>query len=347
MTNDNLSSNSEQKGEDKPNSVINTVLDQFAITHGIKKIIDKTSWKATDQLNDAIVLFIFLIILFYESQLLRWDLSVASITLYVLVFFIIVEFVGANSPYFKRFFFSEERVEHFIKNLASYKTTDVDKNLSLLTFSPKNINSLLTIIRTDKNKIHPYIIDDILRYTTLSTENLDLIFNFDILELNLRKELVIDLLIKYKNQLSPQNIQNIYTIYKDDEKMIKILIATQIDSQSLLSINSDNPKLKEFFDKYQMDEKKKSKNSKLIARTKIDIISCRIASLLILWLVFIVSIIFAAFYFNIVTSLNMSSVFLISFFGSGILAGIITRTIVDKIVYYWKDNAKNEFLKML
>jgi hypothetical protein len=347
MANDNSPPNSEKIANEEPNSVIKLIFDQFAITHAFKNIMYKTSWKVTNQLNDAIVLFIFLVILYYESNLLKLDLSLASITLYVLIIFIIIEFIGANNPYFKRLFFSEEKAEHFINNLKSYRTTEVDKDLSLLTFSPKTINSLLTIIETDKNKIHPYIVDDILRYNTLSTENLDRIFSFEILRSNLRRELIIDLLMKYKNQLSQKNIENIYTFFKEDENLVKILIATQIDSQSLFGIESDNSKLKEYFDKYQINEKNKTEISILIARTKTDEIFYRIASLILLWPVIWFSIVYCMFSLQIVTAVNLSAVLILSFFISGIIASGLVRHLVFRVIAYWIENAKVKFLEKL
>lgn len=347
MTCDNSPTDGEKKIDDEPNSVIKLVFDQFAITHAIKKIIDKTSWKATDQLNDAVVLFIFLVVLFYESQLLKPELSLAVVTLIILLFFIVVEFVGTNIPYFSRLFFSEEKAEHFITNLESYKMPVVERNISLLTFSPKNINSLLSIIQTNKNKIHPYIVDQILQYNALSTENLDRVFSIEILKSNLRRDLIIDLLMKYKNQLSTENIENVFTVFMDDEQLIRILIATQIDSESLISIHPTNQQHIEYFDKYQKNNENKTKISTLIKRTRLNIVFFRIIAFFFFLPFFWISILFCLSYFNMVNSLNIGSTMLVSLFISGFLVSYVIKPIVDRVVYYWIDASKTKFLATL
>ena len=271
MTYDNSLQDGDKKTEETPNSVIKLVLDQFAITQIFKKIISKTSWKATDQLNDAIVLFLFLLALFLGTQQLKPEFSLAIVTLIVLFILIIVEFVGANSPYFSRLFFSEEKTEHFIKNIG------------LLTFSPRNINSLLTIIQSDKDRIHPYIIDRIFLQNNLSSENLDRICSIEILSSYIRRDLIIDLLLKYDSQLSPNNIKNIFSRYHDDEQLVKLLLATQIDSDSLIISYPDNSFLKKYYEIYQRNPDMKSKILSNIQRTQFDVIPYRIIALLILW----------------------------------------------------------------
>ena len=283
MTYDNSLQDGDKKTEETPNSVIKLVLDQFAITQIFKKIISKTSWKATDQLNDAIVLFLFLLALFLGTQQLKPEFSLAIVTLIVLFILIIVEFVGANSPYFSRLFFSEEKTEHFIKNIGSIPSLKIEKNIGLLTFSPRNINSLLTIIQSDKDRIHPYIIDRIFLQNNLSSENLDRICSIEILSSYIRRDLIIDLLLKYDSQLSPNNIKNIFSRYHDDEQLVKLLLATQIDSDSLIISYPDNSFLKKYYEIYQRNPDMKSKILSNIQRTQFDVIPYRIIALLILW----------------------------------------------------------------
>ncbi|MFA5331067.1 MAG: hypothetical protein WC342_01700 [Methanoregula sp.] len=347
MENDNTPQDCNKTSNEDPNSIIKLIFDQFAITHAFKNVMDNTSLKVTNQLNDAIVLLIFLLILFYSSNILRLDLSLASVTLYVLAIFIIIEFIGANSPSFKRFFFSEAKAEYFLKTLVSSKSKEIDKNISLLTFSPKNINTFIHLIQTEKNSIHPYIIDDILKFNDLSLENLDKIFTSEFIKSYLRRELIIDLLIKYNNQLSPKNIDAIYSVFKDDDQLIKILIATQLDSQYLIREKNIASKIQSLYDKYQTNEKNKKQISCFIARMKTNIVPFRLVSLLILWPVLWIGLFYCSFYFRIITPVNESTIFLVSFFISGIVSMGIIRFVVDTIVHYWRDNAKATFLAML
>ncbi|PKL68506.1 MAG: hypothetical protein CVV30_11400 [Methanomicrobiales archaeon HGW-Methanomicrobiales-1] len=347
MACDNSPSDGDKKTEDAPISVIKMVFDQFAITHIFKNIINKTSWKATDQLNDAIVLLIFLFVLFYGSQQIKLELSLAVVTLVILLIFVIVEFVGANSPYFSRLFFSEEKAEHFIKNLESYKTPDVERNLTLLTFSPKNINSLLSVIQSNKNKIHPYIIDEILLYNPLSTENLDRVFSKEILRSNLRRDLIIDLLMKYKNQLSPENIENIFTFFENDEQLLKTLIATQIDSDSLITTHPNCPILEESFEKYHKNAKTKSRIFTLIKRTQTNVITYRLLFVLPFWPVFWFCLLLLLDNYHFINNLNIVTISLFLFFISGLFAVYVIKPVVNKIVNYWIDTSKSIFFELL
>jgi len=347
MTCDTSPPDGDKKADEAPNSVIKKVFDQFAITHIFKKIIDKTSWKATDQLNDAIVLFIFLFVLFYGSQQIKPEFSLAVVTLIILLIFIIVEFVGANSPYFSRLFFSEEKAEYFIRNLESYKTPEVERNLSLLTFSPKNINSLLSVIQSNKNKVHPYVTDRILLYNPLSSENLDRVFNIDLLRSNLRRDLIIDLLMKYENRLSPENIENIFVVFENDEQLIKTLIATQIDSETLLATHPNCPILEESFKKYHKNAETKSKIFKLITKTQTNIVTYRMIFCLSFWAVFWGALLLLLNYLHLINNISFILIIFSTFFISGLVAAFVIKPIVDKIVNHWIDTSKLKFFELL
>ena len=142
-----------EREENEPNSVIKYLFDQFGITHIFKNIGDKTSWKITWQFNDALILFIFLFYTFYVSKLITWDLlSPPMLILEILLLFLMTEFVGANTSFFKGLFFSEEKANYFLRNFTTYKTTDIEKDLRNLNFSPKNVQLLLEIIMLDKKR---------------------------------------------------------------------------------------------------------------------------------------------------------------------------------------------------
>lgn len=345
METDNISNVDESKSleDDEPNSIIKTVLDQFAITTAIKKIFDKTSLKATKYFNDAIILLIFLLIIFIQSDALKLDFSLPIITITILTILIILEFVGANTSIFKRFFFSEEKSQYFIDNIGSYRTSEIERRLQILTFSPNNINSVLLIIKENKNQIHPFIVEYILRHNTLSTKNLDLLFSPEIIKQNLNKGLIIDLLIKYNDKLSIENIENIYTIFRDDDVVIKSLFATQRDSYSLLDIFPENNLLKELCDKCQRNIKIKKTFSKYIKHTKIRQIRFRLIVSLFLWFFLWIAFTYYAFSNWNISSSNFSILLYTSFFISGFIAPYIGVYIADLIIVFWIDKAKRQF----
>jgi len=332
------------QGNDQPFSLIEHVMDHFTIKYGIKKIIVKTSLKVTDQLIDAIIIFVFLTILFYESHVLQIEVSVATVTLGFIFVFILIEFVAANFPTISRHFVSEEKAEYFIKNLGSYDWPKIERTLELLTFSPKNINSLFTYFQTQKDNTHFYIIDDILLWNPLSNENLDRFFSSDILSLNPRRELLIDLFLKYRNKLSTKNIENIYNAYQDDEQLIKVLVATQIDSQSL---SKKFLKINEYYTKFHQNEKNKLEIGNLTKRSQTKVIPYRLVFFFLFSVMIFIGVMGITIYFRMFNSVTESAIILLSFFfstGIGVLPG---KYIADKLVYAWRDNAKIKILNLL
>jgi hypothetical protein len=267
MTQDNPSRDKEAQ---EPNSIIRYLLDQFAISHIIKTVGDKTSWKITSELNNAIVLFIFLLFTFYVSKILSWDLLSAPILILIIILgFIITEFIGANTSFFKSLFFSEEKANYFLKHFESYKTINIEKDLYTLNFSPKNIQTLLDLIQSSDNKIPLYVVDEILKYNSLSPENIDTLFSKTINVYELRRDLIIDLLIKYQSQLSPHNLDNLYKKYKNDPSLVKLIFITQIDSLHLVNQDPLNTELLHYYDQFQKDAEIRNKKNKLINRTQI------------------------------------------------------------------------------
>lgn len=344
---DNNSQNKNKKGfEEESNSVIKIILDQFAITYAIKKIFDKTSINITRYFNDAAVLFIFLFFVFWQSNVLGCELSIPTITLGLLFFLLIIEFIGANTPYLKKFLFSEEKAKKFIDNISAYRTTELQKNLDVLRFNPNNINYLLEIFQKEKIKIPQFVLEEILLYNTLSIENLNRLFSPNILKLYINKELVKNLLIKYYNKLSPDNIDNIYSVFKQDEELVKVLFATQKDSYYILE-HEQNDKIREFYDRYHKNNEKRSKISKFVKRTKIDIIKYRIFAITILWPFLFFLIILVACYLAFVNTANAPDIILYSFIISFLVVTLLIIPIINRCAYFWIDNAKSKFYKEL
>jgi hypothetical protein len=331
----------------EPNSVIGYLLDQFAVSHIIKNIGDKTSWRITSELNNAIILFIFLLFTFYISKILSWDLlSAPMLILIVLLIFIITEFVGANTSYFKGLFFSEEKANYFLKNYTASKTKDIEKDLYTLNFSPRNIQTLLEIIQSPDNKIPSYIVDNILTYNSLSPENLDTLFSRTITVYELRRDLIIDLLIKYQNQVSPKNVDAVYEKYKNDPSLVKLLFITQIDSFHLIGNEPSDLQLRKYYDDFHNNMEIKSTKNKLINRIQMKSSVIRGILLLTLWPLFMISlIILGVVVFHLPESLWIVLFYVTCFISLGVIA-ILFKYLVNPYIQNLKEVSKQKLLNL-
>jgi len=331
----------------EPNSVIGYLLDQFAVSHIIKNIGDKTSWRITSEFNNAVILFVFLLFTFYVSKILSWDLlSAPMLILIIILAFIVTEFIGANTSYFKGLFFSDEKANYFLKNYATSKTEDIEKDLDTLNFSPKNIQILLEIIQSPDNKIPPYIVDDILTYNSLSPENLDIIFSKTISVYEMRREFIVDLLLKYQNKLSAKSMNAIYEKYKQDLPLIKLLILTQIDSSHLIDKDPSNPQLRKYYDEFHNNMKIKSIKNKLIDKTQIKSRVYRGILLATLWPFFMILL----FLLGVVVLRVPESLWLVLFyvvcFISLIIMAILFKYLVNPIIKNVKEVSKQKLLNL-
>ena len=331
----------------EPNSIIGYLLDQFAVSHIIKNIGDRTSWRITSELNNAIILFIFLLFTFYVSNIISWDLlSAPMLILIIVLIFIITEFVGANTSYFKSLFFSEEKANYFIRNYTGSKTENIERDLSTLNFSPKNIQTLLEIIQSPDNIIPSYIVDDILIYNSLSPENLETLFSKTINVYELRRDLIIDLLIKYQNHLSPKNVENIYNKYKHDPSLVKLIFITQIDSFHLIGLDPSNSELRNYYENYHNNLETKSKKNKLIDKTQIRSLYYRGILLATLWPLFAGLIIISG-----ITILRVPESLWLALFQVAILISlgiivILIKYIVNPYAYSVREVARQKLLNL-
>jgi hypothetical protein len=333
--------------ENEPNSVIKYLFDQFGITHIFKNIGDKTSWEITWQLNDALILFIFLFFTFFVSKLITWDLlSPPMLILGILLLFLITEFVGANTSFFKGLFFSEEKANYFLRNFTTNKTTDIEKELQNLNFSPKNVQLLLEIIMSDKKKIPSYVVDEILTKNSLSPENINTIFSTIIRSYELRRDLIIDLLIKYQNQLSSDNLDNLYTKYKNDKQIVKLIFTTQIDSHSLINKESTNEEFIRYYESFQNNRIIRSEKNKLIEKAQIKSSGYRLVALIILWPTYSAMLLIVGFVFLQLPISLWPLIVELSIICSLLIMVFLFKTIINPYISEMKEIARQKILDL-
>jgi hypothetical protein len=241
------------KNDDTQNSVILTFFDQYGINYFIHKISKNTPIKTTKIFRTSLILFIFLAIVFYSVGILKFEFSVQTIVLSLLLLVMLIEIVGANLPIlriFKKYVSNEEKTKRLLQKLDAIDSDELEEEIRFFNFSPSGINLFLEKIENDDGKTARFIAEKIITLNQLSQENLDRIFNPKILG-KLRERSVINLLIRFQDRLSVPNIQNVYNFFKNNEKIVKVLFATQIDSEILSVRDDQKSQLSVLYDKLQ------------------------------------------------------------------------------------------------
>jgi energy-coupling factor transporter transmembrane protein EcfT len=238
------------------NSLIESYLDQYGISVFLNNSFEKFPIKTTKISRQAIILFIFLLFVFNSAHLLALDFSIPMISLYGLILIILIDLIPRNSShlgYFKKYLFSEEKNRVFLDNLCKYRNNDIEHEIRLRDFSSSTICYFLEKIRSDPNKYHEFIIETVLQTSRLSPENLDQIFTEEILS-HLREKFIIRLLIKYQNQLSQKNLEVLYYYIKSNDRLVRLLIATQNQSESICKKLGNEEKLKKYYEQFQLEK---------------------------------------------------------------------------------------------
>jgi len=239
----------------EPESIIQFFLDQFKIkTTVLDYINEKTSLRLSSRFFDALILLIFLLLVFWETRILTPEISSATVILTVIALAALTEFLGANTTVFKKFISKDEKSKIFLQNISFMTHKEMIRFLNFNIFSPKCINFLLVKVKNDTNQIPPGIVEYILTTQDLTKGNLDLLFSRDVME-NLRESIIVRVLYKKQNALTQQNIVNVYECFKGNNKVIQMLVATQYDIQGLLGNYKDDVKLADYFDSFQVRQK--------------------------------------------------------------------------------------------
>jgi len=237
--------NSEDKTDDSE-SLIHKTLDIFLFVPLLSFLPSKY---ITRQFISGFLLSVFLVSLYYANDLLILNWSFHMIALYVIIFLTIAELTRKNIPILNKYFSNDQKSMTFLKNIDSKTDGQMIEFVKFHIFSSKCINKILMIHKEDTNKIPPDIFDYILTTQDLTKENLDLMFSKEIIP-QIDEEIIIFTLFQKTNQLTEQNIRNIYERFKDNKKGLKTLFATQSQSKILIDTNSNN-EITQYFNKFQ------------------------------------------------------------------------------------------------
>ena len=279
----------EKNEEIENNSIISLFLDIFNFKRFIELIFrNQNVITTTNKFIDSVLLLLFLLVVFYGTGSLKFEWSSITYTLLAIFIIVILELIGANTAFFKRFFKGNEKTKHFLKNVNSMSINEVKDDIKLQNFSAECVNYFIRSLE-DKNKYPPNVVDVILDSEFLRKENLDLLFKRNILK-NIHPQLINKILIQKQNSLTEENIIDIYSTFNDnDVSVIKMLFATQSHSDCLSKLNSNDTELNNYFIKYQLNREHFDWILKIIPISKLESIRKKI--LILLYLIFLIVIV--------------------------------------------------------
>lgn len=264
---------------DDENSIVAFFLDIFNLKKFLEIIANSQSYvKVTHNFINIVLLLLFLVYVFWENDMLTLKQTSATTTLIILGFSAIFELLGANTSIFKRFLDNDTKTKKFIDGLPVLWHNDIEKEVMRFNFSPKCLNYFIKKLE-DADSYPQSIVYIVIESQYLTKENLDRLLSPKIIK-NLSKKLIFKILFQYDNTLTKGNIENIYNNFSSDDDVVKVLIATQESSDFLIKMHSENPKLSEFYPKYQTEKAYLDWKLKIIPINNLHIIDFALNSLI-------------------------------------------------------------------
>ncbi|HEY9246928.1 MAG TPA: hypothetical protein VIO11_08795, partial [Candidatus Methanoperedens sp.] len=150
---------------------------------------------------------------------------------------------------------TDMRTNNFLEQVPSMTKREIKDEIQDLFFSSKSMNLFLESLQEKHNEYPSYFIDLVIDNQVFRKENLNILFSPTVLGY-IRPEIIIRICAKHRDTLTSENLQNIYNKYKNNENVVKILFATQVDSYFLIQNSGEKKeednKLNTFFIKYQV-----------------------------------------------------------------------------------------------
>lgn len=322
-----MSPSENMEGKDmSTDSIISIFFEQLNIKSLLKLIFSKTPIKVTDQFIDAFLLLAFLLIVFYNSGSLKLEWSLATIALVSIFMLAFVDLIASNTPFFKRFFSRDIKTKMFLENIPSMTKREIKDGIKFQIFSSNCMNFFLKSIEKDKDKFPPYFISIVIDTQVLRKENLDLLFSPAILK-NILPNVIIDVCFRNKDSLTQEHVKNIYDIYKNNEKIIKILIATQSNSYYLIQKFPETSELSNYYTKYQSNKKHLDWTLKIIPISKFRAIQSLSTISLLLFFIVINSFLFG----YIETQVQIQEMVLSVLIVSVLMVILVNRSVIEPV----------------
>lgn len=246
------------------NSIIAFVLDTFNVKKFLETIFQSQNrFKFTQNFIYLMLLFIFLSVIFWITGILKIELSAGTGVLAIIIIAGILELLGANTGIFtgifKKWFNNDIRTADFFKNLPGMTPSEALSQLNTLNFSNECVESFIKSIKNN-DTYNIDLLDNIFKKQPFSFRNMDLLFTEDTLKC-LDDKPMERILSRYGRRLSSSHMENVYKVFKDNDKIMKLLITTNERSNELIKTHPNDKKIEEYYDKYQI--KKIHRNLKL------------------------------------------------------------------------------------
>lgn len=340
-----ISSNVIPSSQKDQESIIDWSLDIINIKKLLTIIFSKTPIKVTDSFISGIILLVFLIWIFNFN-----DHFTQMIVIIILSIFLTLEILVKNVDKLKRILFSEDNNNSFLDNLQKYSIDETKRQSRIREFTSGNVNHYLKKILADPNIENGFILENIVSYSDLSIENFNILFSDEFLKQNfLRQEIIIRILMRYKDSLSQLNLLNLYNNFKTNDEIQKYIFATQIQSEFLVK---ENPHLNKYYEKFQVKQTPEFfiliKNLPNLSNARQQLFSKIISIGFLVWFILILVIIyeFSTIYPNFILSTGVinpsfSLIFFIVFLITSLcilsMIYILWKLLSDKIMKKWTD----------
>jgi hypothetical protein len=331
---------SEEKEDE--DSIIHVFFDTLGVKKIVKRIFNFIHIKTTDQFIDGFILLIYLSLLFASLELINWNHLSVVVTLFMVGIFIFFELIGKNTDVLKRFLFSEESNKWFIENINSFSYDQIRYKIKNRVFSFSNITLLLTKITHHPDLNSSVIIEGILENNDLSKENIDKIFSPDLLGI-FREGFVHYLLMRFKNSLTIGNIQNLYTFYKSNDLMIKMIFATQLHSELLITMEKEDPRLKKYFEIFQNHRSNELK--KIDDKMYINVVRIRLTFFVVVLILCLISLFYMVSRTNPITSEMSSALVIMAFILTMIIVSPLVALVINPYLFSYREQARMQFIE--
>ncbi|WP_440952041.1 hypothetical protein [Methanococcoides sp. FTZ1] len=225
-------------------------------------------FKPTNKLVDAIVLFIFLSLIFKWTDVLAISWNPATTTLVIIFLAICGEFAGANIPTLKKYVSRDESQKKLLNGISSMTDNEAIKEIRRRTLSSKCVNYFICSL-AEADIYSTRFTYELFESQTLTNENLDRLFRYEII-INIHPDVVKRVLFLKSGDLKPWHIASVYDNFQNHKDVMKTLIATQPYSDFLLDKYPDNQELQNYYEKYQQNKEHLDRTLKTFTWDKIS-----------------------------------------------------------------------------
>ena len=91
-----------------------------------------------------------------------------NIVILILIIFLVLDLLGKNVDFIRKYLFSEDSNYAFLDNINKYSFIEAERQTKFRKFTSKNINHYLKKIHENPNPKYGFVLENILLYNNLS-----------------------------------------------------------------------------------------------------------------------------------------------------------------------------------